>query len=333
MDSAGQLRTRLLDLGLSESAVTAAWPAWWSNEADQSEAARAELSFGVARRLGLDPRSLLRADEPPRFLWREEARFKHLAGEEMVERAGITSFGRAVATAMVQAAPAPRPIEGSSPAALREALLGRGRPFVALADLLAFTWSVGIPVVHLRVFPWPQKRMAAMAVAVGTRASILIGRDSTYPAKLAFYLAHELGHLALGHLAPDEQIIDLDEGEPTENPEDDEELEADAFALELLTGESKPIVLPDAGVRPSAASLAEVAIRAAGDLAIEPGTLALCFGFSTADWAVANAALGQIYPDASPVWEGINEIAQQQLALDVLQPETADFLTAVMGAV
>ena len=45
--------------------VDAVWPAWWSDEAEGSPSAQTELRFGVSRRLGIDPRSLLGADEEP----------------------------------------------------------------------------------------------------------------------------------------------------------------------------------------------------------------------------------------------------------------------------
>ena len=57
--SAQQLRAQLRSLGLSNAAIDAAWPRWWSAEAESSASARAELAFGVARRLGLEPESLI----------------------------------------------------------------------------------------------------------------------------------------------------------------------------------------------------------------------------------------------------------------------------------
>src|SRR4051794_15887231 len=67
-ESAGDLRLRLRRLGLSDDAISAAWPQWWSADAEASPSARAELRFGIARRLGLDPRSLLGEQDEPRFL-------------------------------------------------------------------------------------------------------------------------------------------------------------------------------------------------------------------------------------------------------------------------
>jgi hypothetical protein len=328
IDSAAQLRARLKRLGLADHAIEAAWPRWWSADAEASPSAQAELRFGVARRLGLDPGSLLDDAEQPRFLWRQEARFKHLTSESDVERAGIASFGRAVATAIAAAAPPPaQSLAGVAADELRGRLLATDRPYIGLDALVALSWGIGIPVVHLRVFPWPQKRMAAMTVRLDEQSFILLGKDATYPAWIAFWVAHELGHIALDHVDPGEAVVDLDyEGGPDE---DAEEREADVWALELLTGRPEPIVVSADGA-PSAAGLAKAALSAGPRLGIEPGTLALCFGYSTGDWPTANASLRQIYRVASPVWEVINRYARMQLRLDDASPDAAEFVSDVL---
>src|SRR3546814_3287801 len=97
-------------------------------------------------------------------------------------------------------------------------------------------WGLGIPVVHLRVYPLAAKRRSAMSVRVGNRFAILMARDATYPAPLAFHLAHELGHIFLHHLVDGHAIVDLESIEELADGNDPEEHAADAFALELLTG-------------------------------------------------------------------------------------------------
>lgn len=269
----------------------------------------------------------------PRFFWREEARFKHLSGEEDLELAGITSFGRAVASILLAATARQKSsIRSVSAQDLRQKLLGDSEPYVRLVDLLVLSWAVSVPVAHLRVFPWPQKRMAAMSVSVGERCGVLLGRDSMYPAPIAFYLAHELGHIALGHVAPDRLIVDLDEESPLLAKGDEEEDAADAFALEVLTGKPHPVVLPEnAGAGSSAQELARVALGAAESLRIEPGVLALCFGYSTSDWQTANGALKSIYTEAKPVWQEVNRIALRELRMDELSDDATEFLMAVLG--
>jgi Zn-dependent peptidase ImmA (M78 family) len=330
--SASDLRRRLKRFGLSDSAISAAWPRWWSDAADASVSARADLTFSVARRLGLDPVSLLGHEDEPRFLWREEARFKHLSNEGELELAGITSFGRSVASALIAAAPAAEgSAAGMSGQQLREQILASGRPYVDLLDLLNLCWAVGVPVVHLRVFPWPEKRMAAMTVAVQGSAAILLAKDAVHPPAVAFYLAHELGHLGLGHLGTDRIIVDLGDPEgPVARGDDDEEVAADEFALELLTGNPEPTVVTT-GERPTATRLAAAALGASAELRVEPGTLAQIFGYSTGDWRVATGALKVIYDQEKPVWQEVNAVARRELQFDLLTDDAAEYVSAVIG--
>lgn len=330
-ENASQLRLRLKKLGLSDPAVNAAWPRWWSDEADTSVSARVDLRFSLARKLGLDPRSLLDDEEQPRFIWRDEARFKHLSGEGDLERSAITSFGKALGSVLITASPPPIPITGSTAQSLRSLILREKHPYIRLLDLLSLCWSVGIPVIHLRVFPWPQKRMAAMTVRVDDRCAILLGKDSMYPAQVAFYLAHELAHISLAHLTKDPVIVDMEQAVPSLEDPDAEEGSADRFALELLTGDPQPVVLPS-GPHYSARELARVALNSADMLQVEPGTLALCFGYSTGDWATANASMERIYSSAKPVWNEVNNIAHTQLVLERIPDDALDYLKAVLGS-
>jgi hypothetical protein len=329
-NDARELRRRLRRLGLSESAINAAWPTWWSQAADASASAQTELRFSLARKLGLDPRSLIDDDAEPRFVWRDEARFKHLAGEGDIERGALTSFGVALAHLLMAAAPPGRSIAGVDASYLRALLLDTGRPFIALHNVLSLCWSFGIPVVHLRVFPWPQKRMAAMTVRIGERWAILLGKDAMYPASVAFYLAHELGHVALEHVSPGSLVVDLEAESLSATTDDPEEQSADSFALELLTGEKRPEVL-SASPHYTAQELARVSLEAGPQLRIEPGTLALCFGFTTHDWRTANAAIQQIYASAKPVWREVNNLAMSQLDFERVADDDSDFLAAVLG--
>jgi hypothetical protein len=325
-----RLRTRLRSLGLTNAALQAAWPRWWSDEANESPSARVELAFSVARRLGLDPRSLLDDSNEPQFVWQEEARFKHLSGESDLERAGISSFGRAVAATLLEATPRSTvSIAGADARSVRAELMRTGVPYIELGDLLALGWGAGIPIVDLRIFPWQRKRMAAMTARVRDRWAVLVGRESVYPAPVAFYIAHEFGHIALGHVPPDELMVDFDDAaEPADA--DTEEQAADAWALELLTGDSRPRVLSETGSRPPARELARVASAAAVELAIEPGILAQCYGFSTGQWGTANGALKHIYGRGSQVWATINEVARRELQLDELSPDARHFVGSVL---
>src|SRR5262245_20956025 len=143
MTEAMRLKKRLKAIGLSPSVIQAAWPDWWSDAADPSPSAKLELRFSVARKLGLDAHSLLDEEGIPRFVWRDEARFKHLAGESDLERAAMTSFGKALAALLIAATPTQhRSLRQVSANEIRRAILS-SQPFVTLRDLLTLSWSVG----------------------------------------------------------------------------------------------------------------------------------------------------------------------------------------------
>lgn len=171
--------------------------------------------------------------------------------------------------------------------------------------------------------------MAGMTVRVGKQSFVLLAKDATYPPWIAFYLAHELAHIALAHVDADQALIDLEDDERLTDDHDDEERAADAWALELLTGRPNPEVVSADGTA-SAGELARVALSSAEELGIEPGTLALCFGYSTGQWAVANGSLKSIYGTPAPVWRAINGLASTQLELDDHPSEAADFLHNVL---
>jgi len=312
---------------LSGEVVDLAWPDWWSEEAESSPSARAELRFALARRLGLDAKVLLEEDEP-RFAWRA-ATFKHLSATSKREREAMISYGTSIARTVLAAAPRQGMPNNLTAQSLRERLLA-GTRFVALPDLLSYCWAIGIPTMSLKVFPIKSKRMCAMATRVRNRYAILLARESKFPAQLAYYVAHELGHIALGHLSDNPAVIDADDPLRATDRDDPEEIAADRFALELLAGDPDPHVLTDAR-KFTAASLAKAAIQSAPDLRIEPGTLALCFGYSTGRWNKTVAALRRIYPQDRSVGPYINQVAFSQIPDGALSHEAEQYLRGATG--
>ena len=329
-ESAADFKARLiLRTGLTDAAVSAAWPEWWSEEAEASASAKAELRFTVARKLGLDARSLL-GEQEPRFIWNDAARFKGFSGDPQGERPVISSFGSALSRLLLEATPDPGVLAPMTAAELRRVLLN-GSQHVGLLELLMAAWSMGIPVIHLRVYPLSAKRMSAMSVRVGNRFAILLARDAVYPAPIAFHLAHELGHIFLGHLAEGTAIVDLESLDELTTGNDPEEQQADAYALETLTGRPQ-IELVVQGEGRGARQLANEAIRVGQSERIEPGTVAMAFGHATKAWATAMASLPHIYQQPLDVWSVVNRIALRQLALREIPDESESFIRAVMGA-
>jgi hypothetical protein len=268
-------------------------------------------------------------DDQPRFVWRDEGKFKHLSTETEQERTAITSFGASIARPLLAATPEGPSVIGTTAQQLRKSILVR-QPFVRLIDLLAVCWAAGIPVIHLRIFPVAAKRMCAMAVRVGNRFAVLLAKDAVYPAPIAYYLAHEIGHVALGHLGQEIALVDFQDPLSREGSPDDEEVAADQFALELLTGRPDFSVATDAR-RFTARQLAKNAIVTGPELGIEPGTLAICFGYNTGQWRKAYAAMKILYEHGKSVWAEVNAAAAIQLNWEAIPADTAEFLRLVMG--
>jgi hypothetical protein len=179
--------------------------------------------------------------------------------------------------------------------------------------------------------------MFSMAATTRTRFSILLGHESRYPAQVAYWLAHELGHIVLGHLSSSRAILDMDD--PAKAGEgDDEERAADEFAMQLLTG------VPQLEITASlenftARELAVAATEAAPGLAIDPGILALCIGHGSGRWRQVFGALKIMSGDAptrrpsSPqpkVGTLINQVAFRQLDWSSMSTDSIEYLQAVL---
>ena len=117
-------------------------------------------------------------------------------------------------------------------------------PEVDLDALLGWCWASALPVLHVDFRDVKSRTMDAMAVRVDGRHAIVLSRHETSPARLLFHLAHELGHVLLGHLDADGVIADesiANRAEPDAAHRDVQEDEANAFAVTLLTGDPKTV--------------------------------------------------------------------------------------------
>ena len=132
-------------------------------------------------------------------------------------------------------------------------------------------------------------------------------------------LAHEIGQLALGHVGADVIIVDLEGPEATvARADDDEEIQADRFALELLAGHPEPAVVVT-GEQPNATRLATAAFERSAGLQIEPGMLAQVYDYSTGAWQIATGTLKVIYEEERPIRQEVNTVARRELRLDPLE--------------
>lgn len=320
--SPDRLVARLLDLGLSQELVDASMPDWWTPDEATSTSARTLVSLLLARRLSLDPQTLLDDGVPLGFLHSGPIKFKHMRLAPGERKEALVAFAQGVTRILLSALPQGQPqLVPADARELRHLLMGSARPFVSFGDVLTACWSLGIPVLHLRLFPAKTKGVTAIAVRIGSRHAILVARESGVEAQYMFHVAHELGHIALGHLADAAAIVDADPTDPDNNAEelvdDEEEVAADAYAQALLTGSSNFQVVRDTLLGTAhtgtARELASLAISSARSLGVDPGHIVMCFGYSTGDWALATAASALLPAQAEKPGTLVNRVLWQQL--------------------
>ena len=324
--SSQRLRRELYQAGIANAAIDAVWPNWWSEDANESVSATAELTYTVARRLGLSPSALF--DGSAKFLWRDSTKFKNLGTTTDREQEILAAFAVAVGRCALGATHPVSALNLPDVLTLRETILGQGR-LVDGFELLTFCWSFGIPVLQLRIFPLRQKRMHAVTVHDNGRYAILIGYETKYPAVVAYIIAHEIAHILLGHLEHESSLLDVENPLEMESM-DDEETEADHLALTLLTGTSDPQISANFTVY-NATELASAAIEAAKVELIDPGILALCQGHSTQKWRQSYGALKIIPPGEQAVGDQINDLAARQFDWQALSHTNQEYLSKAIG--
>jgi hypothetical protein len=268
-------------------------PTWWDDQAATNPAGYTEALVFLSRHLGLDLDSLLDPTRPVTFRDFGACKFKKSQGatddDMALARAMATRAAQLVNIAVTEPiCPAPR-----SASQIRREILGRGEPWVNFNSLIDYCWALGIPVVHINCCP-DAKRPDGLCARVNGRPVIVFCKNVSFSAWLLFILAHELAHIALGHIDDDGVLIDES---VRHNIQDREEADANAFAVELLTGNAESR-FHTSGSWPNAQQLAEVAKSIAREARIDPGHIVLNYAHTMGKtfWPVANAALGLLEP-------------------------------------
>ena len=322
-----KLYQRLSDVGLTRAFVKkTALPSWWDDEVAANPSGYAQGLLLLSRHLGLDLASLQLEDEPIRLRDFGTCKFKKRSdvSEDDLALARVLATRAAQLAASAVSTPAVAiPVNASD---IRQQILGDDAPWVGLDELLRYCWSIGLPVLHLDHFPKNVKRPDGFAARVNGRPVIVLCRHAKYSAWLLFILAHELGHLALGHV-PDEGPL-IDQG-LDEDSVDVEEQQANAFAIELLTGHRIRRIIA-AGRWPNAEGLARLAQELGRQAMIDPGHVVLNYAHSMEGsfFPVSNAALKLLEPNADAVAKVRTKMAEN-LDWSRLPEDSSEFLMKV----
>jgi hypothetical protein len=282
------LYSKLKRLGIDRKYVQSAiLPDWWDDSLYANESNRLTAQLGVSRFLGISLRDL--AGPLDAFASQQNARLKRARNADLDEVAGAVAAAMHAARLVASLMAEHLPFTGVRPALdIRQQLLARPECMAPdLTHLVDFCWRHGIGVVHLTSLPKGSKKIAGLATFVGTRPVVVLcsGRDS--PAWLAFHLAHELGHIMCAHVrSGDQPLVDVEIG----NVDDErQEQEADSYAIQLLTGH--PELQLQSARRLSGMQLASLASDFGRAHRIDPGTVALVYGYCNRLIPVAQTAL------------------------------------------
>jgi len=191
---------------------------------------------------------------------------------------------------------------------------------ITLNNVLEFLWSSGIPVLHVSEFPKSTKKMDGMAVNYKGRPIIILSKNRKHDAWLLFILAHELGHIVKGHINKLDSVIYDSDIEIEE--QDNEEKEANNFALELLIGDSQPNIIKKE--IKLAFELVNIARPIGNKLNIDPGIIILNYAYRQRKYALSEQALKILSPHADAI-SVVKSKMQEYLKLENLSEENRDY--------
>lgn len=311
-------------------------PDWWDNSLIRTSAGALQFALILRQRLGLqvdfrpDGTIAIASGAPA-------ARFKHRIDTEESELTLAANLGLALAkTALHAVKPSYRTLS-SDPLVVRENCLNNStETLVSFESLLELCWNHGIPVLFLNYLPKGSKKVTGMAVSINDRPAIILGFNHRQSARQLFVLAHELGHVLLGHIGPDSVLLDEElvevqgnlEGSP-EVLKDQQELEADSFALRLIRGLIDDPIEEIGSPKSSAALLART-IPVAKRHRIDPGHLILSYAKQHDEWVLANQALNFLPREADPL-ELMEARFKRNVELDSMTSEHANYVLLTQG--
>jgi hypothetical protein len=310
-------------------------PEWVTDDVLADDTVAPEIATILAKRLGLRAGLLFGSNPTVESLRRRDTKYKRSIPNKSKNLTAAASIAVGVAETVAAVCRVDfRPIAGDALGLREEVFKTIGGNWLGLRNLLMACWAHGVPVVYLAELGYGIPKMDGMVVHTTSRPVIIISKTSPLWAWQLFVLAHEVGHVALGHLSPDEILVDEELGTDSyalEDPDVDERA-ADTFAIELLNGR-RDATYTTSEPRINSTELAEAAFQHGKTHQIDPGHIALNFAHSSGNWGVGIAAANILQgsnPSAATVinqamWGGINA--------DLLPLDTVEFLERTTGSI
>lgn len=282
---------RLTKAGFGKDFVySALLPDWWNEACSDDPALVQDFEFRVARFLGMplgevsNPAAVL---SPPGYPNAQLRRVRDIGRDRL---AAAIHVAIQVASATVRNLQTARPFQPLPLDALawREQVI-RPNAALQLGDVLRDLWTRGIPVIPLDVLPAPS--FQGMACVVEGRPAIVIGYKHDEPGRVAFLIAHEAAHIAVGDCAPGQPVVDEED-----EISDDADIEgrADAYATRVLVGDTEVPGVNTATSR-DFKDLARQASRIERESSADASAVIFAWARRTGDYATATMAVKALY--------------------------------------
>jgi hypothetical protein len=294
-------------------------PDWWDEACATDISVLPELEFRVSRFLGV-ALSDVRDPTVPLFAPTVAgARLRHTKDIDPERLLASVHAGLEVARATARAVQdrAVR-LPPTDPTDWRAELVSGGA--LALERMVADLWDRGIPV--LRVTELPAPKYQGMACVVEGRPIIVLGRAHDEPHRLAFLVAHEVGHIVHGDCEPDRPVVDEEERVDSS----DMEIRADAYAWKVLTGGAEIPMLTGTDPR----GLAQQASDLEMETKIDAGFIVWAWANKTGAFQTGAMALKALYLHRGG-GQVLTRHAQKNLDLDSASETDRSLLACIDG--
>lgn len=334
MHNAKAIYQTVAGIGLTRAQVRRLLPSWWEPSMEEHVDGVAELAMHISRRLSLDLPALMEGKIVPKGAVADIA-YKHRADADAGRLVAASYIASSLAQAIIAALGTPFiefPSDTKAFRALSKKVNSSG--FLNFDTLLDLCWMHGIPVIPLPHLPVGVQKMDGAALALHDRPAIVLAKRKSSKAWLSFILAHEIGHIVLGHIKPGSTIIDVSLQDAstyaTDQEADKQEADADQFAMELLGGAYANETIRSWSDRLSPVEMAVEARTASTAIDVDPAHLVLRYAFRTKRWAEATMALGFIQEDLDPQGALIDRLSMH-LDLNRVAPDLQDLVGQVTG--
>jgi len=323
------LHKQLKTLGITRTHLSSLLPEWWDSSMAKTPAGLQEVQLKAAKIFNLKASSLLTNDVSPSFKT-PHRKFKRENSKTHTDIEVAASLATSAATLAIQAYGVYSFNKDNlgTAAKIREELLELSGVWIGLDDLVEYCWKKGIIVLHLALHS-SIKKMDGMSINVDGQPVIVLTSNKK-KGFLIFDLAHELAHIALGHLENNSSLIDIELGRNSTS-EDPEEKEADKFALEILSGEPEGVAPNNISSKIHLNNLESWANDIAHADQVDPCHAVLSFAKKTGKWPLAMKAL-QSFPQAASDYDLVKNKSFEYLNFGKLKvDEDTRLKTLILG--